>query len=87
MIINAKVNSKGFVKGWAKKAKLGLHQLCGHLSLDATSPADTRLLTAMYEHCFGYGDKKGSIKVFDHEGNEVINYYFEPIREEAEVNG
>jgi hypothetical protein len=76
MIIQASVKSKAFKHGWAKDKDL--RDLCGHLALDCTNQTDAALLTAMWKHCFGRNDNKGSIKVYDSDGKEVMHYFYEP---------
>ena len=84
MIIHANVKSKAMKKGATKK--LDLRDCVGALHLDTENPADLKLLTAMYNHCFGALERnsKGSIKVFDAEGKEVVHYYYsQPVTGDA----
>jgi putative heme degradation protein len=77
MIIHANVKSKAMKKGAV--TKMDLRDCCGALHLDSENVADLKLLTAMYGHCFGALERnsKGSIKVFDAEGKEVVHYFYE----------
>ena len=94
MIIEAAVKSKAFKKGraWEKnlvkgKDRLGLSDFVGHLSLDVTNRADALLLLALYNHCFGCAEakQKGSIKVFDSEGNCMITYGYQNTQNEIHI--
>lgn len=77
MIITASVKSRAMKPGAAKK--LDLRDCCGKLHLESENVADHKLLTALYGHCFGVLERnsKGSIKVFDENGKEVVHYFYE----------
>lgn len=77
MIIHASVKSKAMKRNAV--AKKDLRDCCGALHLDSQNVADLKLLTAMYSHCFGALERnsKGSIKVFDENGVEVMHYFYD----------
>jgi hypothetical protein len=82
MIIEASVNTKAVSP--SKTRKKDLRDFVGKLKLEATSHADMVLLRAMYNECFGRAENKGSIKVFDAQGKEVCNYFYEKQPESTE---
>lgn len=79
MIIEAKVGTPALKPSATRKKDL--RDFVGTLKLQATNQSDMLLLRELYNQCFGRMEKKGSIKVFDSEGKEVLHYGYEPKQE------